>query len=330
MTKNVTPAVIFLCTGNSCRSILAESLWHEESRGSWKCASAGTRPTGIPHPLALKVLEEEGVSVSDIKSQGIEEFSGVNFDLAVTVCHSANEECPAFPGATRTLHWPFPDPAEHVAIDDESPEGMQIFRVAREAIRQRIQRYLATLDFKAALFEILDQLPGEIPEERRVAYRSLVQSCGEAMDQVEAWAILPKIIHDEMKSFGWLWNGFYHLKGQVPNRRLILGEAAGPPVCATIEENPGQRSGMCFDAVQQGGILVAADVNRWPGYVSCDGESGLNTVSSIVRPIFDENGDVVAVWDLDSSEEIHPCDALVMDALLEGFGAFGHPVEKSS
>ena len=72
MTKNVTPAVIFLCTGNSCRSILAESLWHEESRGSWKCASAGTRPTGIPHPLALKVLEEEGISVSDIKSQGIE------------------------------------------------------------------------------------------------------------------------------------------------------------------------------------------------------------------------------------------------------------------
>ncbi|MDG1456247.1 MAG: hypothetical protein P8R38_08550, partial [Planctomycetota bacterium] len=66
------------------------------------------------------------------------------------------------------------------------------------------------------------------------------------------------------------------------------------------------------------------------GYVSCDGESGLNTVSAIVRPIFDENGDVVAVWDLDSSEEIHPCDALVMDALLEGFGAFGHPVEKSS
>ena len=325
MNADDKPAVIILCTGNSCRSLLAEALWREETGGSWQSASAGTRPTGRPHPMALRVLEEDEIPTADLISQGIEDYQGQKFDLAITVCASAAEECPVFPGAAKTLHWPFPDPADHVSFEDDSEDGMQIFRIAREAIRQRIQHYLAALQFEKTLLELVDQLPGDLDQDRRAAYLRLISGCAEIMDQPEAWSGLPELIRQEMQSFGWAWNGIYHLHGKTPHRRLQLGAAAGPPVCATLEEIPGERSGMCFDAVRHGRILVAADVQSWPGYVSCDGESGLATVSSIVRPLLNQDGDVVAVWDLDALEAVHPCDALLMDALLEGFSAFGPP-----
>ena len=77
--------------------------------------------------------------------------------------------------------------------------------------------------------------------------------------------------------------------------------------------------------MQQGSILVAADVSRWPGYISCDGESGLNTVAAMARPIIDASGEVVAVWDLDCSQQICASDALVMDSLIEGLSLAGPP-----
>ena len=325
MNAEYKPAVIFLCTGNSCRSLLAEALWREESGNQWRCESAGTRPTGQPHPMALRVLEEDEIPTADLKSQSLQDFEGMSFDLAITVCSSAAEECPVFPGAKKTLHWPFPDPADHVAVDDVSEEGQQIFRVAREAIRQRIQHYLAAVNFEKSLLELIEQLPGDLDEKRLSAYRRLVSASAAVMDRPDGWARFPAVVQQEMQSFGWAWNGIYHLHGQRPHRRLQLGAAAGPPVCATLEEIPGERSGMCFDAVRHGRILVAADVQSWPGYVSCDGESGLATISSIVRPLLNSDGDVVAVWDLDVVEAIHPSDALLMDALLEGFSAFGPP-----
>ena len=325
MNADSKPTVIILCTGNSCRSLLAEALWREEAGGSWQSFSAGTRPTGQPHPMALRVLEEDEIPTADLKSEGIGDYQGQKFDLAITVCASAGDECPVFPGAAKTLHWPFPDPADHVSVEDQSEEGLQIFRIAREAIRQRIQRYLASLRFEKSLLELIEQLPGDLDATRLAAYRNLVMASGGIMDQPDAWGQLPVVIEKEMQSLGWEWNGIYHLHGQTPNRRLQLGSAAGPPVCATLEEIPGERSGMCFDAVRHGRLLVAADVRSWPGYVSCDGESGLATVSSIVRPLLDENGEVVAVWDLDAVKPVHPCDALLMDALLEGFSAFGPP-----
>lgn len=277
--------------------------------------------------MAIRVLEEEGIPTKDLKSLSLSMYQEQPFDLAVTVCSSAAEECPVFVGAKKTLHWPFPDPADHVGVADESEEGLQIFRVAREAIRQRIQRYLAALDFESTLTEWVDQLPGDLSDDRLHAYRRLIHGCAEIMDRPDSWALLPAVIQKEMKNFGWAWNGIYHLHGKQPNRRLNLGFAAGPPVCATLEEVPGHRSGMCFDAVRHGRILVAKDVKKWPRYVSCDGESGLATIASMVRPLLNSIGEVIAVWDLDSVEQIHPCDALLMDALLEGFGALGCPSE---
>ncbi len=275
--------------------------------------------------MAIRVLDEEEIPTADLKSESIEEYQGQTFDLVVTVCSSAAEECRVFSGAEKTLHWPFPDPADHVSVEDHSEEGLQIFRVAREAIRQRIQHYLAALDFENTLLQLVEQLPGDLDENRRTAYRRLINGCAGVMDHPDSWSLLPGVICTEMESFGWAWNGIYHLHGKTPRRRLQLGAAAGPPVCATLEEIPGERSGMCFDAVRHGRILVAADVRSWSGYVSCDGESGLATVSAIVRPLLNANGDVVAVWDLDAVEAVHPCDALLMDALLEGFCAFGPP-----
>lgn len=319
-------SVVILCTGNSSRSILAEALWLEETGGRWRCASAGTKPTGIPHPLAMAVLGEDGVSVEGLSSKAITDLDGESFDLAVTVCDSARDECPVFPGALRTVHWPFPDPAIHDSGDQISETGLQVFRTARDAIRARIQRFLVTVDLEQRLNLVIDQLPGDVPEARKKAYRNLVSRSCIALDEPDGWSLLPDIVGETMNSFGWSWNGIYLLKGGGSARRLELLHAAGPPVCTIIEEQVGsQTSGMCFDALHQGSILVAADVKKWPGYISCDGESGLDTVSGIARPIFDDSGEVVAVWDLDSTEPLNSADALVMDALIEGFGANGPP-----
>jgi len=319
------PSVLFLCTGNSCRSILAEALWREETSGTWHCVSAGTHPVGSPHPLAIAVLEEDQIQVDELQSQAMEDLNSQQFDLAVTVCDAARQHCPVYANATRTLHWPFPDPATHSEDGEITQQGLAVFRTARDAIRKRIQRHLLASDLIDRLDNIIEQLPGEIPEERRLAYGDLARRCAGALDEGHPWTALPEIVLEVMSPFGWDWNGIYLLRGEIPGRRLELAYAAGPPVCNTIQEQQGGASGMCFDAIEQGSILVAADVDRWPGYIRCDGESGLRTVAGIARPIFDESGEVVAVWDLDASEAVHASDALVMDALIERLGADGPP-----
>ncbi len=319
------PSVVILCTGNSCRSILAEAIWRDETGGRWRCASAGTDPTGSPHPAALAVLEEDGISIDSLRSQSIEEMSGEKFDLAVTVCDAARQQCPLFSAATRTLHWPFPDPAQHLDGSAVDQHQLAVFRVARDSIRVRIQHHLRVLDLLERIELIIEQLPGDLQQQRRQAYHDLARRSVSALDEGTHWESLPKIIAEEMKPFGWDWNGIYLLRGQIPRRRLELGPADGPPVCSPIQEQEEGRSGLCFDAVQQGSILVAADVTRWPGYISCDGESGLSTVAGMARPILDASGEVVAVWDLDSNQPIHATDALVMDALIEGLSLAGPP-----
>lgn len=325
------PSVVIICTGNSSRSILAEALWREETDGRWRCASAGTQPAGSPHPAALAVLEEEGIAVDSLRSQSIEDLAGEKFDLAVTVCDEAHQQCPVFPGASRTVHWPFPDPVKHLDsvkhLDGLEVDQQQcdVFRVARDSIRKRIQHHIRSLDLLERMELIIEQLPGDVPQQRCVAYLEMARRAATALDEGTHWDLTPNIIAEVMEPFGWDWNGFYLLRGQIPRRRLELASAAGPPVCTPIEEQAHGRSGLCFDAVQQGSILVAADVKNWPGYVSCDGESGLSTVAGMARPIMDATGEVVAVWDLDSSQQICAVDALVMDALIEGLSSAGSP-----
>jgi len=132
--------VLILCTGNSCRSIMAEYLWRDLGRGRWECWSAGTDPAEAPHPLALEVLAEVGLPAGDATSKGIDRLAGLDFDLVVSVCDPARELCRTWPGARRHLHWPFDDPAEAVGSEDQRRAE---FRRGRDEIRARIAAWLA-------------------------------------------------------------------------------------------------------------------------------------------------------------------------------------------
>jgi arsenate reductase len=131
--------VLILCTGNSCRSQMAEGLWNHLADGSWQAFSAGSKPSGYVHPLAVQALRELGLDISANDSKSVLEFSGQSFDLVVTVCDHAKDSCPAFPGARDVLHWPFDDPAEAQGSDEAK---MLVFRRVRDEIRRAIVDYL--------------------------------------------------------------------------------------------------------------------------------------------------------------------------------------------
>ena len=109
--------VLFLCTGNSCRSQLAEAIVNARLSGEWRAVSAGTRPEGTVHPKALQVLEEIGIQHAG-RSKSADEFRGQDFDLVVTVCDSAAEECPVWLGEGKRIHHSFSDPAKTGQIED--------------------------------------------------------------------------------------------------------------------------------------------------------------------------------------------------------------------
>src|SRR5512142_1844703 len=103
------PTVLFLCNGNSCRSQMAEAIVNARYPG-WRAFSAGVQPAGYVHPLALQVLAETGIQ-HEGESKSVDRFRGQDFDLVVTVCDEANEQCPVWLGKGRKLHHSFPDPA---------------------------------------------------------------------------------------------------------------------------------------------------------------------------------------------------------------------------
>ena len=122
-------SVLFLCTGNSCRSQMAEAIVNYRLGESWKAVSAGTKPAGYVHPKALAALTEIGIQHQG-RSKLADEFKGVDFDLVVTVCDSAAEECPIWLGKGKRAHHSFPDPAK---TDD-----MNDFRKVRDDIARVI------------------------------------------------------------------------------------------------------------------------------------------------------------------------------------------------
>jgi arsenate reductase (thioredoxin) len=133
--------VLILCTGNSCRSQLAEALWNELGAGAWSAFSAGSKPAGYVHPLAVQAGAEIGLDLAGARSKPVEEFAGQPFDLVVTVCGRADQACPVFPGAAARVHWPFDDPADAAGTDAEK---MACFRRVRDEIRMRIAAFLTT------------------------------------------------------------------------------------------------------------------------------------------------------------------------------------------
>ncbi len=133
--------VLILCTGNSCRSQMAEGLWRQLGNGQWQVASAGSQPAGYVHPQAIAVMQEIGVDLQAHRSQHVNEHAGEAFDLVVTVCDQAREACPVFPGAVKLLHWPFDDPAKFTGSDEEV---LAEFRRVRDEIRVKISDFLNT------------------------------------------------------------------------------------------------------------------------------------------------------------------------------------------
>ncbi len=121
--------VLFLCTGNSCRSQMAEAIVNTRIGDKWEAVSAGTKPAGHVHPKALAALKEIGLKHAG-SSKPVERFQGVNFDLVVMVCDSAAEECPVWLGEGNKVHHSFPDPAVTDDMDD--------FRKVRDDIEGEI------------------------------------------------------------------------------------------------------------------------------------------------------------------------------------------------
>ena len=131
--------VLFLCTGNSARSQMAEAIVNARLGDDWEAVSAGTHPAGAVHPGAIRALAEIGIEHHG-RSKHADEFRGPPFDLVVTVCDSAAEECPVWLGQGRRLHLGFPDPARVAGTQDEV---VAAFRAVRDDIAARIPVLLA-------------------------------------------------------------------------------------------------------------------------------------------------------------------------------------------
>lgn len=131
--------VLFLCTGNSCRSQMAEALVNARMSDTWEAVSAGTQPAGYVHPKALQVLAEIGIQHQG-RSKLMDEFRGVDFERVVTVCDSAAEECPLWLGQGRRIHHSFPDPAKATGTDEQV---LAVFRSVRDEILRQLPELLA-------------------------------------------------------------------------------------------------------------------------------------------------------------------------------------------
>jgi arsenate reductase len=140
--------VLFLCTGNSARSIFGEYFLKELGKNRFEGYSAGAQPTGRVHPLTLQVLKEDyHLDAKDARSKSSEALKHVRFDLVVTVCDNARQTCPVFPGGPTTIHWNIADPA---AVQGDDSEKLRAFRAAAQAIRRRVQLLCALPDDKLA------------------------------------------------------------------------------------------------------------------------------------------------------------------------------------
>ena len=122
--------VLFLCTENACRSQMAEGLVNHDLVGQVKAYSAGIRPSRV-NPMAIQVMTELGIDISHHRSKSVDDLAGQQFDLVITVCDQAQEQCPLFTGETEVIHVGFPDPAR-------SSGSERIFRKVRDALREQL------------------------------------------------------------------------------------------------------------------------------------------------------------------------------------------------
>jgi arsenate reductase (thioredoxin) len=129
--------VLFVCTGNSARSIMAEALLRHHGGDEFEVHSAGTEPRGV-NPLTLKVLADAGIDASSARSKSVDEYLGQEFDYVVTVCDQARQVCPVFPGVHESLHWGYEDPAEATGTEEEK---LAVFRRVFIQLGERVRQF---------------------------------------------------------------------------------------------------------------------------------------------------------------------------------------------
>jgi len=134
------PTILILCTGNSCRSHLAEGILKRALGEGYDVQSAGSKPAGYVHPLAVRVMAEIGIDISGHRSKHLNEFLQQPVETVVTVCGNADQACPMFPGQVNRYHWGFDDPAHATGSEEEK---LAVFRRVRDEIRRVFEAYAA-------------------------------------------------------------------------------------------------------------------------------------------------------------------------------------------
>jgi len=142
----IKPKVLFVCTGNSARSQMAEGILRNLGKGRIEAYSAGTHPSQV-NPLAIEVMKEIGMDISSHRSKSVDEFTGQHFDVVITVCDKARESCPIFPAKTHRLHWSIEDPA---SVQGPEAERLDAFRRARDELRGRLEAFVQSQTYPAS------------------------------------------------------------------------------------------------------------------------------------------------------------------------------------
>jgi arsenate reductase len=132
------PVVLILCTSNSCRSHLAEGFLRAATGDVLDVQSAGSKPAGFVHPLAIKVMQEAGIDISGHRSKHLSEFMNQKVETVITVCGNADQACPIFPGQVNRHHWAFYDPAK---AEGSEEEVLKVFRQVRDEIKRVFEAY---------------------------------------------------------------------------------------------------------------------------------------------------------------------------------------------
>lgn len=138
--QNTKPTVLILCTGNSCRSHMAEGILRHAAGDLFDVQSAGSNPAGYVHPKAIEVMKEIGIDISGHTSKHMNDFLNRNVTTVITVCGNADQACPMFPGQVNRYHWGFDDPAHAKGTDEEV---LAAFRDARDRIKLVFGAYAA-------------------------------------------------------------------------------------------------------------------------------------------------------------------------------------------
>ena len=138
LNMSAKPIVLILCTGNSCRSHMAEGFLRAVAGDILDVQSAGSNPAGYVHPMAIQVMREAGIDISQHHSKHMNEFLDKKVETVITVCGNADQACPMFPGQVNRFHWPFDDPAKATGSDEET---LKVFRRVRDEMRRTFEAY---------------------------------------------------------------------------------------------------------------------------------------------------------------------------------------------